>query len=140
MSLVKVLRLPKMSNPLNWAKPTRGLMQNQKHLPSKKKKVGRKKIKRSFPETFIGFVLAHRTPLEYRLILEASGDSAPSADLIEAVSYASLDPYFRSAEFRKALLSYRRTGLYTKPIRTSLERELYFIRFRRERIKQLTQL
>ena len=83
--------------------------------PRKKprKKSGRKKIKRLFEETRVGFILKYEAPLEFDLLIEASGlKGAPPADLIEAVGYASINEIFKTPEFRRALLLYRKTGLY----------------------------
>jgi hypothetical protein len=76
--------------------------------------------------------LSRITPLEYRLILEASGDIAPSPDLIEAVSYASLNPFFKTEKFWLALREYRNSGLYPqKPVKPLPAREVKYIRLRR---------
>ena len=83
------------------------------------KKVGRKRIKREFSETKVGHYLKHEAPLEYELILDASGaSSAPTADLIEAIGYASINLLFRKPKFRVALIEYRKYGLYSgEPVR-----------------------
>ena len=52
-------------------------------------------------------------PLEYELLMEAWGTaSAPPADMIEAIGYASLNLLFKKPKFRKALIEYRKHGLY----------------------------
>ena len=44
--------------------------------------------------------------------MEAWGTtSAPPADMIEAIGYASLNFLFRKPKFRKALIEYRKHGL-----------------------------
>ncbi len=102
----------------------------------KKETRGRKKKRRSFLETRIGFLLAHKTPLEYRLLIEASGVSAPNADLIEAISYVSLDPFFKTTTFRWALIEYRKSGLYPPYfVKPNVDKELRYIKYRRERPK-----
>jgi hypothetical protein len=67
------------------------------------------------------------------LILEASGDIAPSPYLIEAVTYASLNPFFKTEKFRLALREYYHSGLSPKkPIKPTPSREVKYIRLRRE--------
>lgn len=51
-------------------------------------------------------------PLEYSLIVEASGKSDPHPDLIEAIGYGSINPLFKKPKFRKALIEYRTLGCY----------------------------
>ena len=95
------------------------------------------KQRRKFNETHIGYLLEHITPLEYRLILEAGG-VAPPPDLIEALSYSSLDPFFRTDEFRQALMEYRKTGLRPfKALKPNANKELYYIRLRQRKAKEL---
>lgn len=48
-------------------------------------------------------------PIEYDMIV-AAGGREPLPELIEAVSYASLNPYFRSTKFRKSFITYYRNG------------------------------
>lgn len=79
----------------------------------KPKKRGRKKILRAFEETTLGYNLKLRAPLEFDLIMEFSGaGEEPEADLIEAIGYASLSPFFRTITFRKLLIKYRQNGCY----------------------------
>lgn len=104
----------------------------------RKKRKGKKRTKRNFNETRIGFLLEHQTPLEYRILLEASGVLAPTADLIETISYASLDPFFRTDEFRQALMEYRQVGLYPKyRTKTNINKELDYIKYRRRKATSL---
>jgi len=51
-------------------------------------------------------------PLEYSLIVEVSGKSDPTPDLIEMVGYGSLNPLFKKPKFRRALIDYRKWGCY----------------------------
>ena len=103
------------------------------------KKYQKSKKKRTFDQTRIGYLMKHITPLEYRLILEAGG-AAPPIELIESLSYCSLDPFFKTTEFRKALIEYRRVGLRPyKPINGDIHKEMHYIRLRRKRMKQLSE-
>ena len=76
-----------------------------------KKKPGRKRFRRTFDETKIGSYLKSEAPLEYSLILKAGGEVKPSANLIEAIGYASLSPIFKTTKFRRSLIEYRKYGL-----------------------------
>lgn len=50
-------------------------------------------------------------PLEYDLIMQVVGSNGvPDADLIEAISYASCNPFFRTELFRLQLIRYRKDG------------------------------
>lgn len=87
---------------------------------------------RAFNETVIGYHLQHAAPLEYSLILEASGACVPKPELIEAVAYASLNPFFRTAKFHTCLKMYRKFGLRPpKPVKLTARKELYYIKYRR---------
>ena len=111
----------------------------QTSLPRKKrrKKFGRKRLKRQFDETRIGHFLKHEAMLEYGLIM-ATNEIEPSADLIEAVSYASKNPLFRKAKFRRSLIHYRKYGLYCgNPVKAKAKTELYYIRLRKNSVKRL---
>lgn len=56
----------------------------------------------------------------------------PTADLIEQVGYSSLNPLFKKPKFRRALIEYRKYGLYSgKPITTDAPTEMYYIQIRR---------
>lgn len=51
------------------------------------------------------------TPLEYDLIMQVVGpNGVPDADLIEAISYTSTNPFFRTELFRLQLIKYRKNG------------------------------
>ena len=82
--------------------------------PLQKRKAGRKRKRRKFSETPLGHFLLNEAPLEYGLIMQSWDNSStpPSADFIEAVSYASTNPLFRKPKFRRALIAYREFGLY----------------------------
>lgn len=115
------------------------MKQMEKSVPQRKKrssKLGRKRKKREFEETRVGHFLKYEAPLEYSLIMDANGtSSAPSADLIEAISYASLNPLFKKPKFRRSLIEYRTTGLYPgKPMKSSVNVEKYYIKIRKARL------
>ena len=93
--------------------------------PKKHKKRGRKRKKRAFEETKVGFLLKHEAPLEYRLIMEVNS-RMPTAELIEAIGYASINLLFRKPKFRRALIEYRRRGLYIKPKKCRSNTESYY--------------
>lgn len=103
-----------------------------------KEKVVRRKRKlkrREFYETRLGHFILHEAPLEYDLIMDACGNKEPNADFIEAISYASLNPLFRKAKFRRALIEYRKLGCHTHhPKRTSAKTEMMYHKMR-QRLK-----
>ncbi len=118
--------------------------QKAQSKPKRKKprrKVGRKRIKRQFDETRVGYFLKLEAPLEYNLIMEVSGNvSAPSADLIEAIGYASLNLLFKKPKFRRALIEYRKSGLYAgDPKKSCVEKELYYISVRKHNMQKAIQ-
>jgi hypothetical protein len=116
-------------------------MEQQSNRPVKAKKkkkkpskqIGRKRKKREFEETRVGHFIKHEAPLEYGLILDVAGTVyKPSADLIEAIGYASTNPLFRKQKFRRSLIEYRKTGLYSgKPMKSNVNTELYYMRVRK---------
>lgn len=56
-----------------------------------------------------------KTPLEFDLIMNTVGlNGVPDADLIEAVSYSSSNPFFRTQEFRRQLIKYRNEGCFAE--------------------------
>lgn len=120
-------------------------LSTQKQKKQKKskprKKLGRKRIKRQFDETRVGYFLKLEAPLEYNLIMEVSGNvSAPSADLIEAIGYASLNLLFKKPKFRRALIEYRKNGLYAgDPKKSCVEKELYYISVRKHNMQKAIQ-
>ena len=78
-----------------------------------KNRLGRKRKKRKFDQTRVGHLLKYEAPDEYALILSVySLQAAPSADLIEAIGYSSSNALFKKPKFRRALIEYRRFGLY----------------------------
>ena len=110
--------------------------QKAQSKPKRKKprrKVGRKRIKRQFEETRVGYFLKLEAPLEYNLIMEVSGTvSAPSADLIEAIGYASINLLFKKPKFRRALIEYRKSGLYAgTPKKSCAGKEIYYSKVRK---------
>lgn len=110
---------------------------SKKYRP--RKKLGRKRKKRLFDETRVGHFLKHEAPVEYDLIIDVCGmKTPPSADFIETIGYASLNPLFRKPKFRKALIEYRKNGLYSGPPKKSnAEVELYYINVRRNSVKKM---
>lgn len=117
------------------------IKQNKKKRKKPRRKVGRKRIKRQFDETRVGYFLRLEAPLEYNLIMEVSGTvSAPSADLIEAIGYASLNLLFKKPKFRRALIEYRKNGLYAgDPKKSCIEKELYYISVRKHNMQKAIQ-
>ena len=87
------------------------------------------------------YFLKLEDPLEYNLIMEVSGNvSAPSADLIEAIGYASLNLLFKKPKFRRALIEYRKSGLYAgDPKKSCVEKELYYISVRKHNMQKAIQ-
>lgn len=107
-----MLRLNPIPRPSKPKKKKVGRPRKPKRPP---KKVGRKRIPRRFDETPIGHAMRLRTPLEFGLLFEVVGpNGTPGADLIEAISYASTNSYFRTAMFRKQLITYRKDGCTTE--------------------------
>lgn len=104
----------------------------------RRKKIGRPKKRRLFEETKLGYYLKMEVPFEYNLIMEAcSRGGYPSADLIEAIGYASLNVFFKKPEFRWALIEYRKTGLYPKTLyKSSVRKELHYINVRKENMQR----
>lgn len=84
----------------------------KKKKPAKppQKKRGRKKQSRSFESTYFGRSFMLHAPLEYEMIMTATGGDPPDPDFIETVSYSSLNPYFKSKLFRRYLIQYREKG------------------------------
>lgn len=88
--------------------------QNQKRKSAKSGRRKKKKSKRrEFYETRLGYFIQHEAPLEYDIIMKVSGGCEPNVDMIEALGYASLNPLFRKAKFRRALIEYRKRGCHT---------------------------
>lgn len=96
-------------------KPLRkGKKRGRKPKPQPKKR-GRKRILRKFDEVPLGYNLRLNAPLEFDLIMQVVGSNgAPDADLVEAISYSSKNPYFRTADFRRVLILYRNEGCYAE--------------------------
>ena len=104
----------------------------KKHKPKKR---GRKRIKRRFESTTLGNSIRLHAPLEYDMIVAVS-DSEPDADIIEQISYSSINPYFKTTIFRKLLIKYRQNGCYqrvpTPP--PSPETKMRALQIRRKRL------
>jgi len=77
--------------------------------------------------------------LEYDLIFnQICGNRTPTADLIEQIGYSSLNPLFKKPKFRRALIEYRKYGLYCgKPITSDAKTEMYYILLRRKTNQKL---
>ena len=75
--------------------------------------------------------MKHEVPIEYKLLMEVSGFlkiHAPSPELIEAISYASDDIFFKKAKFWRCLMDYKKYGLRPPySIHTNANKELYYI-------------
>ena len=106
----------------------------QKKSQSKRSVKRKRKLKRrEFYETRLGHFIQHEASLEYGLIMDVSGGKEPNADLIESISYASLNPLFRKAKFRRALIEYRKFGCHTHhPKRTSAKTEIRYMKMRQQ--------
>jgi hypothetical protein len=84
----------------------------------------------------VGHLLKYEAPLEFKLIVDSAG-LEPSADFIEAVSYASTNPLFRKTKFRRCLIDYRKHGLDSViPVKDDVRVELYYIRLRRNAVRE----
>lgn len=127
---MKEKQLKSEQDSLNNSKP---LKKKRRKKPKVRKKLGRKRKKRLFEETRVGYFLKHEAPLEYGLIMEVCGNiTAPSADLIETIGYTSINLLFKKPKFRKALIEYRKHGVYCgPPKKTSAETLAYYIGVRR---------
>ena len=98
------------------------------------RKVGRPRgyrLKR-FEETRIGFFLQHEVPVEYKLLKDVTEQMklrCPPAELIEAISYSSDDPFFRKTKFWRSLIEYKQYGCCPRfAVKTNVQKELYYIR------------
>lgn len=59
-------------------------------------------------------------------------NQSPPAELIERVSYGSCNPLFKKSKFRRALIEYRKWGLYPgNPALSSINTELYYSSIRK---------
>lgn len=80
----------------------------------------------------MGILIERMAPLEYSLLRKVGGE-APSAALIETLSYASLNPFFRSRAFHDALKEYRVYGVYPpRPSKPNAIMEYRAIIFKRD--------
>lgn len=100
----------------------------------KRRRTGPKKKKlREFHETRLGYFIQHEAPLEYNIIMEVSGGREPNPDMIEGISYASLNPFFKKPKFRRALIEYRKNGCHTNfPKKADAKIEMLYIQKRRK--------
>lgn len=63
----------------------------------------------------LGYSMRLNTPLEFDLLMQVVGtNGVPDADLVEAISYSSKNPYFRTEDFRRFLILYRNEGCYAE--------------------------
>lgn len=108
--------------------------QSQKRRAQKSRRRKKKKSKRrEFYETRLGYFIQHEAPLEYGIIMDVSGGYEPNVDMIEALGYASLNPLFRKAKFRRALIEYRKRGCHTHhPKQATAITEFSYIQKRRK--------
>ncbi len=107
----------------------------KKSQSQRKVKRKRKLKRREFNETRLGHFIQLEAPLEYGLIMDVSGNREPNADLVESISYASLNPLFRKAKFRRALIEYRKLGCHTHhPKKVSPKTEMRYMKMR-QRLK-----
>ena len=79
-----------------------------------------KKDIEKFEKTRLGWLLKYDAPIEYRVIMDATKSGLPTAEMVELVSYTSLNPIFRTAQFRYALIDYRLYGLEAKKAREDI--------------------
>lgn len=115
-------------------RPITDCSQSQKQKSARSGRRKKKKSKRrEFYETRLGYFIQHEAPLEYDIIMEVSGGCEPNVDMIEALGYASLNPLFRKAKFRRALIEYRKKGCHTHhPKQADALTEFLYIRKRRK--------
>lgn len=106
------------------------------------RRVGRpRRMSRRFDETQLGYHMKRAAPLEYSLILEASGIRAPKPELVEAIAYASMNPFFKTVKFNTCLRMYRKFKLRPPhPVEPSVLKELYYIRFRKAVVKNFDKI
>lgn len=80
----------------------------KKKAPRKRAANKPKKQTLPFDMTRLGYMLKTKANLEYNLIMSITKSGyMPLADVIETLSYSSINPVFRSVAFRKALIAYR---------------------------------
>lgn len=86
-----------------------------KKEPSRKARKGRKPRRKRFEDIRLGYLMRYRAPIEFALIVDSCGTKdAPSADIIEKLAYISENKFFRTIQFRRALIDYRKNGLRSK--------------------------
>jgi hypothetical protein len=74
-----------------------------------------------FSETKLGRLLLVHAPLEYQMICDAVNpdnlkrwNTGIVVRTVETIAYGSDNPVFRTAEYRVALIDFRRFGFYSK--------------------------
>lgn len=83
--------------------------------PKSRSRKGRKPGRKRFEEIRIGYLMRYHAPIEFALIVDSCGaKEAPSADIIEKLTYLSDNKFFRTMQFRRALMDYRKNGLRSK--------------------------
>ena len=104
----------------------------------KSSKRGRKRKRRRFEDTRVGHLLKYEAPLEYGLITSVyAKGGVPSHNLIEHVGYASSNPLFKKPKFRKALIEYRKYGLFYGITREDdFEVDMYYFNLRKNTNKR----
>lgn len=125
--------MSELQNPKTMQRKLSDSSPNKKSQAVKRKKRKKKKSKRrEFYETRLGYFIQHEAPLEYNIIMDVSGGCEPNVDMIEALGYASLNPLFRKAKFRRALIEYRKRGCHTHhPKQAAAITEFLYIKKRR---------
>jgi hypothetical protein len=114
-------------------KPNENVSEQQKETKTPQKKARKTKGTQSEklrPDTD----RISEVPIEYKLLMEVSDFlkiHAPSPELIEAISYASDDIFFKKAKFWRCLMDYKKYGLRPPySIHTNANKELYYIHIR----------
>lgn len=82
-----------------------------------------------FESTEIGFLLKRYCIVEYNLIYSIAKENhiKINADIIERVSYASDNPFFKSNAYRLALLSFRVNGWVKRKVSSVYDDEMKII-------------
>ena len=112
-------------------------------LHKRQKKDGRPRgtLKRfQFEETRLGFMIKHKAPVVFNIIMNLTPNSvspAPSCELIKIVCKASRDSSFKKAKFHRYLSEYESTGLYCKRGKRLIsKRKLYYETIRKRKMEQ----
>lgn len=82
-----------------------------------------------FELTPVGYLLCHRCETEWLMLTHAVEDGAKLCyRLILSISYSSDNPVFRTEEWRRALIDFRRYGLRTpNAVKEDLDREIRYL-------------